>query len=160
MKHSTQKWITLVFALSVVLTLGACKKKVAPPPPPPPPPPAAPTASLTANPSTIEKGQSTTLTWETQNATDVSIDGIGSVQPNGNQSVSPTDSTTYHLVAKGAGGSQEATARVTVTQPPPPPPPEQDASALISPTLIQRVSGARSESLRISSCCMLKTTHQ
>ena len=121
-KHSTQKWITLVFALSVVLTLGACKKKVAPPPPPPPPPPAAPTASLTANPSTIEKGQSTTLTWETQNATDVSIDGIGSVQPNGNQSVSPTDSTTYHLVAKGAGGSQEATARVTVTQPPPPQP--------------------------------------
>jgi peptidoglycan-associated lipoprotein len=121
-KHSTQKWITLVFALSVVLTLGACKKKVAPPPPPPPPPPAAPTASLTANPSTIEKGQSTTLTWETQNATDVSIDGIGSVQPNGSQSVSPTDSTTYHLVAKGAGGSQEATARVTVTQPPPPPP--------------------------------------
>ncbi len=122
MKHSTKKWITLVFALGVVLTLGACKKKVAPPPPPPPPPPAAPTASLTANPSTIEKGQSTTLTWETQNATDVSIDGIGGVQPNGSQSVSPTDSTTYHLVAKGAGGTQEATARVTVTQPPPPPP--------------------------------------
>ena len=76
MKHSHKKWITLVFALSVVLMLGACKKKVAPPPPPPPPPPAAPTASLTANPSTIQKGQSTTLTWETQNATDVSIDGI------------------------------------------------------------------------------------
>ena len=122
MKHSNRKWITLIVALGVVLMLGACKKKVAPPPPPPPPPPAAPTASLTANPSTIDKGQSTTLTWETQNATDVSIDGIGSVQPNGSQSVSPTDSTTYHLVAKGAGGTQEATARVTVTQPPPPPP--------------------------------------
>src|SRR5579884_3660236 len=66
-KHSSKKWITLIMALSVVLMLGACKKKVAPPPPPPPPPPAAPTASLTANPSTIEKGQSTTLTWETQN---------------------------------------------------------------------------------------------
>jgi peptidoglycan-associated lipoprotein len=127
-KHSNRKWITLIVALGVVLMLGACKKKVAPPPPPPPPPPAAPTASLTANPSTIEKGQSTTLTWETQNATDVSIDGIGSVQPNGNQSVSPTDSTTYHLVAKGAGGTQEATARVTVTQPPPPPPPQPTAS--------------------------------
>jgi peptidoglycan-associated lipoprotein len=37
--------------------------------------------------------------------------------------VSPTDSTTYHLTAKGAGGSQEATARLTVTPPPPPPPP-------------------------------------
>jgi peptidoglycan-associated lipoprotein len=45
------------------------------------------------------------------------------VQPNGTQQVSPTDSTTYNLTAKGAGGTQTATARVTVTQPPPPPPP-------------------------------------
>ena len=62
------------------------------------------------------------MTWQTSNATDVSIDGIGAVQPNGSQSVSPTDSTTYHLVAKGSGGTQEATARLTVTQAPPPPP--------------------------------------
>jgi peptidoglycan-associated lipoprotein len=105
------------------MMLGACKKKVAPPPPPPPPPLAAPTASLTANPNTIEMGQSTTLTWQTTNATDVSIDGIGAVQPNGSQSVTPSDSTTYHLTAKGAGGTQEATARVTVTKAAPPPPP-------------------------------------
>ncbi len=85
---------------------GACKKKVAPPPPPPPPPMAAPTASLTANPNTIDKGQSTTLTWQTSNATDASIEGIGAVQPNGSQSVSPSDSTTYTLTAKGAGGTQ------------------------------------------------------
>jgi len=45
------------------------------------------------------------------------------VQPSGSQSVSPSDSTTYRLTAKGPGGTQEATARVTVTQPPPPPPP-------------------------------------
>jgi peptidoglycan-associated lipoprotein len=37
--------------------------------------------------------------------------------------VSPTQSTTYHLTAKGAGGTQEATTRLTVTQAPPPPPP-------------------------------------
>ena len=74
-------------------------------------------------PTTIQAGQSASLTWQTSNATDVSIDGIGAVQPNGSQSVSPTDSTTYHLVAKGAGGTQEATARLTVTQAPPPPPP-------------------------------------
>jgi peptidoglycan-associated lipoprotein len=117
------KWIMVVFALGAIMTLGACKKKVAPPPPPPPPPPAAPTASLSANPNTIDKGQSSTLTWETSNATDVSIDGIGAVQPNGSQQVSPTDSTTYHLTAKGPGGTQEATARVTVNAPPPPPPP-------------------------------------
>jgi peptidoglycan-associated lipoprotein len=50
----------------------------------------------------------------------VSIDGIGAVQPSGSQQVSPADSTTYHLTAKGSGGTQDATARVSVTQPPPP----------------------------------------
>jgi len=118
----------VVFALGAIMTLGACKKKVAPPPPPPPPPPAAPTASLTANPNTVEKGKSTTLTWETTNATEVNIDGIGEVKPNGSQEVTPTDSTTYHLTAKGPGGAQEATARVTVTTPPPPPPPKPSAT--------------------------------
>lgn len=122
MKRSSRKWITLVFTLGAILMLGACKKKVAPPPPPPPPPPAAPTASLTANPNTVEKGQATTLTWETSSATEVSIDGVGSVQPSGSQQVMPGDSTTYRLVAKGAGGTKEATARVTVTVPAPPPP--------------------------------------
>ncbi len=122
MKDRRMKWIALVVTLAAVLMLGACAKKAAPPPPPPPPPPPAPTASLTANPNTVQKGQSSTLTWQTTNATDVSIEGIGSVQPNGSQSVTPTDSTTYRLTAKGPGGTQEATARVTVTQPPPPPP--------------------------------------
>src|ERR1700758_2727583 len=105
------------------MMLGACKKKAAPPPPPPPPPPPAPTASLSANPNSIDKGMSTTLTWQTTMATDVSIDGIGAVQPNGSQQVTPSDSTTYPLTAKGAGGTQQATARVTVNAPPPPPPP-------------------------------------
>jgi peptidoglycan-associated lipoprotein len=100
---------------------GGCKKKPAAPPPPPPPPPPQPTASLSANPSTIQRGQSTTLTWQTSNATDVTIDTLGTVDPSGSKQVSPTESTTYRLVAKGAGGQQEATARVTVTQPPPPP---------------------------------------
>jgi peptidoglycan-associated lipoprotein len=123
MKQLTLKWVALVFALGAILFLGACHKKQPPPPPPPPPPAAAPTASLTASPETIDKGQSSTLTWKTENATDVSIDGIGAVQPSGSQSVNPTDSTTYTLTAKGAGGTQTATARVTVSAPPPPPQP-------------------------------------
>ena len=122
MKQS-MKWYLLVLGLSALLVLGACKKKAAPPPPPPPPPPPAPTASISVNPSSIQAGQSASLSWQTSNATDVSIDGVGAVQPNGSQSVSPSDSTTYHLTAKGSGGTQEATARLTVTQPPPPPPP-------------------------------------
>src|SRR5438477_6192291 len=99
-KQGRMKWIMVVFALGAIMTLGACKKKVAPPPPPPPPPPAAPTASLSANPNTIEKGQSTTLTWETTNATDVSIDsGVGPVKASGSQQVTPAESSTYHLTA-------------------------------------------------------------
>ncbi len=116
------KTLATVAALCAVLTLGACKKKAAPPPPPPPPPPPSPTASISVSPDTIQAGQSATLSWQTSNATDVSIDGIGAVQASGSQSVSPSESTTYHLTAKGAGGTQEATTRLTVTQPPPPPP--------------------------------------
>jgi peptidoglycan-associated lipoprotein len=104
--------------------VGACAKKVAPTPPPtPPPPPPAPTASIAVDPNAIESGGSASLTWQTSNATDVSIDGIGAVQPNGSQSVAPASSTTYHLVAKGTGGTQEATARLTVNPAPAPPAP-------------------------------------
>jgi len=123
-KQKSTKWLFLILALGALLALGACKKKAAPPPPPPPPPPAAPTASISVSPNSVQAGQSASLTWQTSNATDVSIDGIGAVQANGSQTVSPSDSTTYHLVAKGAGGTQEATARLTVTQAPPPPPPQ------------------------------------
>jgi peptidoglycan-associated lipoprotein len=119
-KHQSMKWFALVIALGAVMMLGACKKKAAPPPPPPPPPAASPTASISVDPNSIQKGQSATLSWQTTNATDVSIDGIGAVQPSGSQQVSPTDSTTYHLTAKGAGGTTDATTRITVTQPPPP----------------------------------------
>jgi peptidoglycan-associated lipoprotein len=122
-KTQSMKWLLLICALGALLALGACGKKKTPPPPPPPPPSAAPTASISVDPNTIQAGGSASLTWQTSNATDVSIDGIGAVQPNGSQSVSPTDSTTYHLVAKGSGGTQEATARLTVSQAPAPPPP-------------------------------------
>jgi peptidoglycan-associated lipoprotein len=122
------KWFMLVLALGAIMVLGACKKKTAPPPPPPPPPPAAPTASISANPATINKGESSTLTWETGNATDVTIEGIGPVKPSGSQQVTPTDSTTYTLNAKGGGGTQTATTRVTVNAPPPPPPPQATAT--------------------------------
>jgi peptidoglycan-associated lipoprotein len=122
-KHRRTQWFTLVPALGAIMMLGACKKKVEPPPPPPPPPPPAPTASIAVNPSSIQQGQSASLTWQTSNATDTSIEGMGAVQPTGSQVVSPSASTNYNLVAKGAGGTQNATTRLTVTPPPSPPPP-------------------------------------
>jgi peptidoglycan-associated lipoprotein len=121
-RHFVSGFATVV-TLGAIMMLGACKKKAAPAPPPPPPAPPAPTASISVDPNSIQAGGSASLTWQTTNATDVSIDGIGAVQANGSQTVSPTESTTYHLTAKGPGGTQEATTRLTVTQPPPPPPP-------------------------------------
>jgi peptidoglycan-associated lipoprotein len=119
----------LVSILGLLLIAGAChqapKKVVAPPPPPPPPPPpAAAVCTLSAEPTTVEKGQSVTLNWTSQNATDLDLQpAVGKVQASGSQSVTPSDSTTYTLTATGAGGSTSCTARVTVTAPPPPPPP-------------------------------------
>jgi peptidoglycan-associated lipoprotein len=136
-KHQMRMW-GLAAAFGALMFLGACAKKAAPPPPTPPPSPTAPTASLSANPNTVNQGQPTTLTWQTTNATDVSIDGIGAVDPSGSRPVTPTDSTTYHLVAKGPGGTQDATARVTVNAAPPPPP-QQTSSATEEELFAQHV---------------------
>jgi peptidoglycan-associated lipoprotein len=74
----------------------------------------APTASLTADPLAIDLGQSVVLNWRTTNATAVSIDGIGKVNANGTQTVSPSTSTNFHLTATGDGGTTESNVRVTV----------------------------------------------
>jgi len=107
--------------LAALLLVSGCNKGKHPQPPPPPPTP-APTANLSANPNSIQRGQSATLTWSTENATDVALDG-NKVDPSGSQTVSPTETTTYHLTAKGAGGTQEATAQITVAAPTPTPTP-------------------------------------
>jgi peptidoglycan-associated lipoprotein len=109
--------IFVLGVLALVMVASGCKTKTTPPPPPPPP--KAPTATLSANPASIQRGQSATLTWSTENATDVAMDG-NKVDASGSQTVSPTQTTTYHLTAKGSGGTQEATAQVSVAAPPPP----------------------------------------
>ena len=105
-------WITL---LTTAFVLTGCSKKVAKATPPsPPPPPAAPTATLAAAPDVIQQGQTTTLTWQTQNANDLTISGLGTVPASGSRSVMPNSSITYTLTAKGPGGTQDASTRVTV----------------------------------------------
>jgi peptidoglycan-associated lipoprotein len=78
---------------------------------------AAPTATLSADPLAIDLGQSVVLNWRTTDAGAVSIDGIGKVNANGTQTVSPSTSTNFHLVATGDGGTVEANVRVTVRVP-------------------------------------------
>lgn len=113
---------------AVVFTLGCGPKKVTPPPPPPPPPPAAarPTVTLQASPTSINKGESSTLTWNSTDATQLSIaPEVGAVTAQGSTKVSPSDSTTYTITATGPGGSATATASVSINAPPPPPPPAE-----------------------------------
>ncbi len=108
---------SLVVVIAAVLLSAGCAKKVAKATPAAAPPtPVAPTATLAANPSTIEQGQSTTLTWQTSNATEVTIAGLGTLPPAGSRSLTPGTSTSYTLVAAGPGGTRDASARVTVNQ--------------------------------------------
>lgn len=74
-----------------------------------------PTATLSVSPTSISPGQSSTLSWQTTDATTVTIDnGIGTVAASGSQSVTPTASTTYNLSATGPDGTVSASATVTV----------------------------------------------
>lgn len=119
MNYSNRNWTLILGMLALLMVVSGCKKK---PPAPPPPPPKPVTATLSADPSSIMAGQSSTLTWNTEGADDVALDGQ-KVNVSGSQTVTPTQTTTYHLSAKGAGGTQEATAQVTVMQPTPTPTP-------------------------------------
>ncbi len=79
------------------------------------PPNPQPTCALAANPTSIVAGNSSTLNWQTTNATSVSITSIGAVTANGYWGVSPTQTTTYVLTATGSGGTVTCQATVTVT---------------------------------------------
>lgn len=74
--------------------------------------------SFTANPSTINQGSSSRLTWTTQNATSAVIVGVGPVSPNGSADVTPPATKTYTLTITGSNGAQ-VSQDVTVTVIPP-----------------------------------------
>ena len=114
----------LLALFSAFLIVSGCHRKVTAPPKQveAPPPPARSTVTLQANPTTINKGESSTLSWNSTDATQLSIDpGVGAVNAQGSTKVSPTDSTTYTITATGPGGSASATAAVSISAPPPPP---------------------------------------
>jgi len=118
-----RKPVLVSFALLLTLAmLPGCHKKQAPPlaeeTAPPPASANAPTAVLKASPTVISAGDQVQLSWRTMDATSVTIDGLGSVPTAGVKTVTPTQSTTYHLTATGPGGSADASADVTVNAPP------------------------------------------
>jgi peptidoglycan-associated lipoprotein len=104
----------LIAALVVsALLFSGCPNKTVTQAPPPPPPP-TPTANIEVSAATVQLGQSVTVSWKTENAEEVTIEHIGPVAATGSVDVAPTESTTYKLTAKGPGGVQEATTRVTL----------------------------------------------
>ena len=79
--------------------------------------------SFTANPAIIAPGGSTTLSWNTMNASSVSIAGLGQVNPSGSQTINTTGSgsITFNLTATNSAGSSSASTTVSVGGSSPPP---------------------------------------
>lgn len=77
--------------------------------------PPRPAVSISADPDAIDRGQSTTLKWSSDHADRVSITDLGTVPGSGSRVVSPSQSTTYTATAEGPGGTNTASARVSVT---------------------------------------------
>ena len=71
-----------------------------------------------ATPANAQPGQSVVLTWVVQNATAISISGIGipptTLPGSGSVTVNPVETSTYTLTASNAFGSASAATTVTV----------------------------------------------
>ena len=75
--------------------------------------------SFTASPATVAPGEKSTLQWNTDGATSVSVDqNIGKVAAEGSLEVSPSENTTYTLAATNSIGSITGSATVNVVVPP------------------------------------------
>jgi hypothetical protein len=112
--------------------------------------PPAPSARLRVSSQNIQQGESATLSWETQNATEASIEGVGSVPPAGSRPVNPSASTTYRLTAKGPGGSTtQSFPSITVAPAPAPAavPASPPSSASAGPSLFGRDRDAVKQAL-------------
>lgn len=82
---------------------------------PKPKPKPAPTCEMWATRTNIEKGDSTTLKWESENARSARMNqGIGSVSTEGSRSVSPERTTTYTATFESKDG-KEVTCSETIT---------------------------------------------
>jgi len=71
---------------------------------------------LKVEPTTIQPGQSVTLTWATENPTSVTIDPLGRVAPRGQQKLTPSVTTTYTLSVTGASNSSDKRSVTVIVQ--------------------------------------------
>lgn len=76
------------------------------------------TAELSAQTDTVGCGADDTLKWNSTDAVNTSITGLGSVPNNGDRAVTPTRDMTYVLKAIGPGGEVTRTATINVNKEP------------------------------------------
>ncbi len=77
-----------------------------------------PEATINADPQSLIKGESSTLTWQTENADSIHIEpDIGSVAPSGSLLVSPELTTNYSIIATGPGGTATSQTEIIVKPP-------------------------------------------
>jgi len=106
-----KRLLTLSLVLAVILASFGCgggstTPKVKNPPT---------ISSFSASPTTIHRGESSTLSWTVSGATSLTIDqGVGTVTGTTSKSVSPTNTTTYTLTATNADGTKTSTCTVTI----------------------------------------------
>jgi phospholipase C len=110
--------VAVVISCSLLLVLSGCGVTVNK---------LSPTVSITAAPTSVTPGASSTLTAVAANATTVTVTGTdGSTYSlgatGGTQTVTPTATTTYTATASGSNGQATATVVVTVTAAPAPGP--------------------------------------
>jgi len=80
--------------------------------------PAPVTANLASTSEDLGCGQSATLKWDSANAVNTSISGVGSVPSDGTRMVTPTHDIAYVLKAVGPGGDVTKTITVDVNRKP------------------------------------------
>jgi hypothetical protein len=104
----------------------------------PPPTPTSPIInSFSADVNVISEGGSTILSWEVSDADTVTIEpGVGTVPSSGSNSVSPTETTTYTLMASNDSGIVTADVTISILYPPW----EIDIPIQILPPIIQSFS--------------------
>ena len=75
---------------------------------------AKPTAELSTTVAQLNCGDSSQLKWTSRDAPKIEISPVGSVAASGEQSVQPTQTTTYDLAAVGPGGTASSSVTVNV----------------------------------------------
>ncbi|MFZ2763879.1 MAG: peptidoglycan-binding domain-containing protein [Minisyncoccia bacterium] len=84
--------------------------------------PPALTVSLSANPTSITQGASSTLSWTSTNTNICNAGWTTATSTSGTQSVSPTATTTYSITCGNGNATSTATTTVNVVVSPPSPP--------------------------------------